>query len=136
MNIEPVSFLIGIVTTIIISGILAIKVAYMRHRCKFCKGHTKKICRLFALQDSQHNNAGTKLFALYIFRSCRNDHVTVSVKTVSLTGYEITRKPKDEFDWHSPKIHDLCQRSTIKNPIIEPVREILMTHPTLHSRRW
>lgn len=127
-NIEPVSFLLGILFCFIIAGIFAVVIADRRHRCS-CGKRTEKICKLFGLAGhSRFIPFGTKFFWSYIFRPCvSGKHATVTIKVVTLTSDDMNRKPEKEFNWSDEQTARLCALTGVKNPAITSPGDTVMS---------
>jgi hypothetical protein len=115
----------------IVLGIAGI-VRYRRHLCPVegCRCHTKKTYRLFALERT-YGTRGLKLFLSYKFRICPHDHVTSSIKSVTLSADQFMSKPTHESDWATGAV--LCKKAGIPTPFVETPK--LFTRPEQESYR-
>ena len=121
------TFLCGILFTVLLAGLVGVLVAHRRHRCKYCLAlgeieSTKKICRIDVLPTRHDDPVGFKMVRVFVFRSCcrYRKHVSCRVVTEFMPLAVIDGKPSDELDFSSAVTRDLFKRAGMKNPSSTP----------------
>ena len=113
-----IAFGLGILSAVVLAVIGLIVGNKIRHRCKEegCGCGTKTYYRMIRLHNIPATKSGLSTWAVFKFRQCRRNHVSVSMKTKLMTPDQVNSKPQSEFDWKSDHVNNLCSRADISNP--------------------
>ena len=111
-------FIVGFCSAVTIGLLVFIIGNTRRHCCKVedCGCGTKTYYRMIRLHNIPATKNGQSTWAVFKFRACDRNHVSVSMKTKLFTPGQINAKSSSEFDWKSDLINGLCARAGITNP--------------------